>query len=135
MKFHVNTRFSLVNARLLKAFGTAFYAITSVTIDVFGVSKRKNSFKLSFPEKKRCLRYDRQHLISLKCKLFRQFKNFVFSSLSTNKTAGKANLKKSLGQRIIKTGSKASRHLESKLSGAFNFMVTFSLKSVNLQPY
>ena len=55
----------------------------------------------------------------------------MFSSLLTNKKSGNENLKKILGNCIIDTGLKMPRHLESKSSGAFNFIGFFALKLCN----
>ena len=55
----------------------------------------------------------------------------VFVITNQHKT-GKENLKKNVfGDCIINTGSKVSRHLESKSSGAFNFIGFFALKLCN----
>ena len=63
-----------------------------------------------------------------KWKLVRQIKNFVFSSLSTNKIAVNANLKINFALCIIKNWVTMSCHLEIKLFGAFNFIRNFALK-------
>ena len=45
--------------------------------------------------------------------------------------SGNENLKKIFGNCIIDTGSKVPRHLESKSSGAFNFIRYLALKLCN----
>ena len=62
---------------------------------------------------------------------FRRKKNFVFSPLPNNKKAAMKIEKKNFGNCIIDTGSKVPRPLESKSSGAFNFIMFFALKSCN----
>ena len=51
--------------------------------------------------------------------------------ITKQQKSGNENLKKILGNCIIDTGSKMSRHLESKSSGAFNFIGFFVLKLCN----
>ena len=45
--------------------------------------------------------------------------------------SGNVNLKKIFGNCIIDTGSKVPHHLESKSSGAFNFIRYFAVKLCN----